>query len=76
MDRTVLDILREQYPEHEIDYEPNADGYSDVEIIIDHRYTNIWVDDYALYHTESHPDFQFDYEYIKGEVESYLTKTI
>lgn len=67
MQKSNGDIIREKFPLHQFDITLNEDGYSDIEIIIDDKYSGIWIDDWEWF--ESNKD---DLDSLIEQIEEYL----
>lgn len=61
------DRIRKAFPQHEIGITLNEEGYSDVEIVIDDKYTGIWIDDWMFLGNNTD-----DYEFLLQEIINYL----
>ena len=61
------DLIEELYPEHEFSHTLDDDGYGEIELIIDEKYTGIWLYEYMFYGADPK-----DLKYIREEIDWYL----
>lgn len=69
MDDTIfnLEVIEDLYPDHTFSYIGDTDGYGGYRMVIDGKYTDIWLYEHMLYGTDVH-----DLEYIREEIDWYL----
>lgn len=72
MRKILIEELNKLFPNHEISHSWNESGYSDVELIIDERWSGIWVDDGVLYSFDDSQYYQFNLQLLRQEIEQYL----
>ena len=65
------DLIEELYPEHEFSHTLDDDGYGEIELIIDEKYTGIWLYEYMFYGTDPK-----DLKYIREEIDWYLNNDV
>ena len=62
------DLIEELYPEHSFSHTLDDDGYGEIELIIDEKYTGIWLYEYMFYGADPK-----DLKYIREEIDWYLS---
>lgn len=68
MTKSNGEIIQEKFSPHQFGITCNEDGYSDVEVLIDGRYSGIWIDDWMWYEDE-----ESDLKYLAENIERYLS---
>lgn len=66
-----LEVIEDLYPDHTFSYIEDIDGYGGYRMIIDDKYTDIWLYEHMLYGTDVH-----DLEYIREEIDWYLNNEV
>ena len=73
MDEMIFnyEVIEDLYPDHTFSHTWDDDGYGEVELIIDDKYTGIWLYEHMLSGTDAH-----DLEYMREEIDWYLNNEV